>query len=375
MVKQVQAAWLSDQIRSVPESLLLLDTRSPNQIAEGCVTGAVSVYCCGAIILRRLKKGNANVESLLSNEDDKEKMCRARENEDVAVVVYDHGSYNPEELQSDSLAAILLRRLSRECRNVCFLSGGFLGFQQHCPNLCDEDGATPTDSLLKSRPSSLVLQLQSLAINGSDSDSSQSPDSDGSEPSTPAAREIQPFKILPYLYLGCRRVASNVARLKESGVTRILNVTSEASECQHLPEFAYQQISVEDSHEVNMLQHLPRAFAFIEEARHSDGKVLVHCHAGMSRSVTVIIAYLMKYHDHTLNSAYDHVKKQKSNISPNFSFLKQLLEFEGSLRPSPADSGIGSVVNTPVDGHSCSQDVFDSPSLTPRLSQCVLLTT
>ena len=92
----------------------------------------------------------------------------------------------------------------------------------------------------------------------------------------------------------------------------------------------------------------------------------------MSRSVTVIIAYLMKYHEHTLNSAYDHVKQQKSNISPNFSFLKQLLEFEGSLRPSPADSGIGSGLSTPVEGHSCSLNVFNGQSsLTPR---CVLAT-
>ena len=360
------------QLQTTPDTLLVLDTRSPNQISAGCISGAVSVYCCGAIILRRLKKGNVSVESLLSNEEDKEKLSRARESESVAVVVYDHDSFSQEELKADSLAAMLLRRLSRECKNVCFLSGGFVAYDQEYPHLCDSEEVANTDSFLKSRPSSLVLQLQSIAINGSDSDSSQSSDSDGSEPSTPAAREVQPFEILPYLYLGCRKVAANVAQLKNSGVTRVLNVTTETNECQRLGEFNYQQISVEDNHEVNMLQHLPLAFAFIEEARINGEKVLVHCHAGMSRSVTVIIAYLMKYHDHTLNSAYDHVKQQKSNISPNFSFLKQLLEFECSLRPSPADSGIGSVVTTPVEPHSCSQDVFDSPNLAPRI---VLLTT
>ena len=262
MVKLIDVVAMS-QFQAYPDSLLVLDTRSPNQISAGCISGAVSVYCCGAIILRRLKKGNVSVESLLSNEDDKVKLCRARESEDVAVVVYDHDSISQEGLKADSLAAMLLRRLSRECKNVCFLSGGFVAFQQDYPHLCDTDGVAKTDSLFKSRPSSLVLQLQSIAINGSDSDSSQSPDSDGSEPSTPAFREVQPFEILPYLYLGCRRVAANVARLKNSGVTRILNVTTETNECQNLGEFACQQISVEDNHEVNMLQHLPRAFAFI----------------------------------------------------------------------------------------------------------------
>lgn len=263
MVKLVEASWLSTQINCSPDTLLVLDTRKPDQFAAGCVSGAVSAYCCGALILRRLKKGNVSVESLLANEEDKEKLCRARDSEEVSVVVYDHDSIDSEELSSDSLAAMLLRKLTRECRNVCFLSGGFLAFQELYSDMCDDDGCSETRSLLKSRPSSLVLQLASISVNGSDSDGCQSSDSDGSEPSTPAAREIQPFEILPYLYLGCRRVAANVQRLRESGVSRILNVTSEPSECQHLEEFAYQQISVEDSHEVNMLQHLPRAFAFI----------------------------------------------------------------------------------------------------------------
>lgn len=267
MVKLVDASWLNEQISCSPGTLLLMDTRRGDLFAAGCVSGAVSVYCCGALILRRLKKGNVNLESLLSSEEDKDKLCKAKDSEEVSIVVYDQDSTASDELGSDDLTAILLRRLTRECKNVCFLSGGFAAFQELYPQSCVEDGCTETNTLLQSRPSSLVLQLASLAVNGTDSDGSQSPDSDGSEPSTPASREVQPFQILPYLYLGCRKVAANVQRLRDSGVSRILNVTSEPSECQNLPdEFNYQQISVEDSHEVNMLQHLPRAFAFIGES-------------------------------------------------------------------------------------------------------------
>ena len=120
----------------------------------------------------------------------------------------------------------------------------------------------------------------------------------------------------------------------------------------------------------------PFPFCCAEDARVSNEKVLVHCHAGMSRSVTVVLAYLMKYCEHTFHTAYDFVKQKKSNISPNFSFLEQLLEFESSLRPSPPDSGISSGVTSPVDS-PCGVDVFSKhPSkcnLTPEFTRrCIL---
>lgn len=105
---------------------------------------------------------------------------------------------------------------------------------------------------------------------------------------------------------------------------------------------------MEDKLDVDMMQHLSGAFEFIEEAKERGHSVLVHCHAGKSRSVTIILAYLMKYYSHTLESAVEYVERRKSDISPNLSFMGQLLEFEGSLRPSPADSGFGS---SPVEGH------------------------
>lgn len=72
-------------------------------------------------------------------------------------------------------------------------------------------------------------------------------------------------------------------------------------------------------------------FCFVDEARENGCGVLVHCLAGISRSVTVTVAYLMQKEQMTLNQAYDHVKRCKPNISPNFNFMGQLLDFEKSL--------------------------------------------
>lgn len=76
-----------------------------------------------------------------------------------------------------------------------------------------------------------------------------------------------------------------------------------------------------------------------DEARSKKCGVLVHCLAGISRSVTVTVAYLMQKMNLSLNDAYDFVKRKKSNISPNFNFMGQLLDFERTLGlSSPCDN-------------------------------------
>lgn len=370
-MKTVTVQWLSEQIRHSSDNVLLLDTRCSEEYNSGCIVSAVNVYCCGALILRRLKKGNVSVESLLISEADKSKYSKAKESEQISVVVYDEGSTSYSDLASDSLTSLLLKKLCREVKNISFLEGGYNDFSDSFSRLCSHSNKTDSPRL-QSRPSSLILQLDNLTV-VSDSDSSES-DAD----STPPTPKVQPhpFQILSHLYLGCRKAASSKESLKEHNISRVLNVTSEESQYQHLDGFTYYQIAVEDRHEVDMLQHLPSAFAFIEQARLSNEKVLVHCHAGMSRSVTVVISYLMKYYEHSLNSAYDFVRQKKSNISPNFSFLQQLIQFESSLRSSPADSGIDSASSSPIDEHY-SLNVFNSSSSTslpspPNFRRCIL---
>ena len=61
------------------------------------------------------------------------------------------------------------------------------------------------------------------------------------------------------------------------------------------------------------------------------GKVLVHCYAGLSRSVTVIVAYLMQNERMLLDEALRFVKHKRPYAQPNPGFLKQLVEFELEL--------------------------------------------
>lgn len=61
------------------------------------------------------------------------------------------------------------------------------------------------------------------------------------------------------------------------------------------------------------------------------GRVLVHCQAGISRSATICLAYLMMKKRVRLEEAFEFVKQRRSIISPNFSFMGQLLQFESQV--------------------------------------------
>lgn len=63
------------------------------------------------------------------------------------------------------------------------------------------------------------------------------------------------------------------------------------------------------------------------------GKVLVHCRAGVSRSATVCIAYLMQKQQMSLDAAFEFVVSRRPIIDPNLNFIQQLQRFEASLRP------------------------------------------
>ena len=57
-------------------------------------------------------------------------------------------------------------------------------------------------------------------------------------------------------------------------------------------DFKYKVISVTDTSQASLLRHFPAAISFIKEGM-AKGGVLVHCYAGVSRSASCVIAYLM----------------------------------------------------------------------------------
>lgn len=82
------------------------------------------------------------------------------------------------------------------------------------------------------------------------------------------------------------------------------------------------------------------SFNFLDEARQNGANILVHCHAGVSRSATITIAYLLKHSKLSMMDIYRLVKGKRSIISPNFNFMGQLMEYEQALNSGVCERSV-----------------------------------
>jgi protein tyrosine/serine phosphatase len=98
------------------------------------------------------------------------------------------------------------------------------------------------------------------------------------------------------------------------------------------PEEVFQtlHVALSDQSKQYLLDRISSISSFIDEGRRAGG-VYVHCAAGVSRSATVVIAYLMFREKMCLRMAFDYVKKCRPVVEPNDGFMKQLIELEDLL--------------------------------------------
>lgn len=105
-----------------------------------------------------------------------------------------------------------------------------------------------------------------------------------------------------------------------------------------------------DSYAVISRAFVMNFFSFLstERVKEEGGKVLVHCEAGISRSPTICMAYIMKTQRLQLEQAFDVIRQRRAIISPNFSFMGQLLQFESEVVSSTPPSVTPAAQETPT---------------------------
>ncbi|CAD8075130.1 unnamed protein product [Paramecium sonneborni] len=131
------------------------------------------------------------------------------------------------------------------------------------------------------------------------------------------------------LYLGNLDSAGNGYLLNHYKICSILAAMS-TQEYIYDGNISSMFIRVDDADFVNLSQFFQQAFDFIDYHRQFTN-VLVHCYAGISRSATIVIAYLMKTFKMSLIQAFKYVQTQRPIINPNPGFMKQLQSFEAQI--------------------------------------------
>ncbi|XP_017193161.2 dual specificity protein phosphatase 22 isoform X1 [Oryctolagus cuniculus] len=162
-------------------------------------------------------------------------------------------------------------------------------------------------------------------------------------------------KILTGLYIGNFKDARDAEQLSKNKVTHILSVHDSARPMLEMPDLhvlemeepqsspvlpphsahgkwrqgvKYLCIPAADSPSQNLTRHFKESIKFIHECRLQGEGCLVHCLAGVSRSVTLVIAYIMTVTDFGWEDALHTVRAGRSCANPNLGFQRQLQEFE-----------------------------------------------
>lgn len=153
---------------------------------------------------------------------------------------------------------------------------------------------------------------------------------------------VLPSRVAPNLYVGSCRCAHNFHELHQLGITHIVNAATPSTKyacCfeRRDEEFKYLNLSLRDRTSQRIAEYFDESSAFIEQALQSGGAVLVHCIQGKSRSVALVMAYLMKTKGMSVQEALQAVREVRDLVtSPNQGFMQQLHEYHAQLqRQSP----------------------------------------
>ncbi|CAF0933426.1 unnamed protein product [Adineta steineri] len=135
-----------------------------------------------------------------------------------------------------------------------------------------------------------------------------------------------------FLYHGDFDHASNIRLLNELNIQHIIDVCDCRLEQYIIDKFNVLWINLHDELRSDIKKYFDETNQFLYNCKQKNEKVLVHCQMGISRSSTIVLAYLMKYHHDSLYKAYDYLVERRRVASPNLAFFLQLIRYEKELR-------------------------------------------
>ena len=136
------------------------------------------------------------------------------------------------------------------------------------------------------------------------------------------------------LFIGSIGAAYNLRILFELGITHIVSITTGADGKIYPNTFDYFHISEVhgNSAEGGLYNYFDSSYEFINSAIEDGGKVLVHCHQGLSRSATILSAFLIRHKKTSAVRALEIIRQTRSRAAPKQMFMKELERYAQETR-------------------------------------------
>ena len=143
-------------------------------------------------------------------------------------------------------------------------------------------------------------------------------------------------RVGPNLYIGGFLAASDPKIIQRAGITRIVKLFADTTMypggyCRH-PGVSYAVFPTLDVPSYDIRNDATSALKFVKDGIDRGETVLVHCHAGISRSATVVLLYLMIYQHMTLDEALSRLRAVRPVVNPNQGFMRMLRSTDARLK-------------------------------------------
>lgn len=143
-------------------------------------------------------------------------------------------------------------------------------------------------------------------------------------------------RIVDHVYLGSDAVAKNREVLRKNGITHVLNCVGFVCPEYFKNDLVYKTLWLQDSPSEDITSILYDVFDYFEDVKEQGGRVFVHCCQGVSRSTSLVIAYLMWKEGQSFDKAFQYVKAARGVTNPNMGFACQLLLCQKRVHAVPA---------------------------------------
>jgi protein-tyrosine phosphatase len=136
--------------------------------------------------------------------------------------------------------------------------------------------------------------------------------------------------IIDNIYIGDVYDAHNIDKLNELNIKNVISAVTGFDEI-YTKDFNHLCLSLIDNEQQNIIHYFDITYHFIDNIiskniphTQNPNKILIHCICGISRSTTILLAYLIKKYNYKPNDALNIVKKRRNIVNPNNNFMNQL---------------------------------------------------